>query len=224
MFHVKQFLSCWCDNNDIKSSIISLKIDVYINLLLKEKNVRNIIGTDSRELLIKKHIIPSLNLGLIISGKTGVDIGSGNGLPGFIIALLYPEKQITLMDSKRSRINFLEKVKRETAVKNIILFHERAEIAGRKKAVREKYDFATSRAVGNLKTTVELALPLLKKGGRFYAERGHNADTQVKETNEFIISLGGKVEKIIKNDIIVIVKKSTTPMMYPRNWRQIMRA
>ena len=209
MFHMKHF-------NDIRP-----EIDIYIDLLLKEKSVRNIIGTDSKELLIKEHIIPSLNLGLIINGKTGVDIGSGNGLPGFIIALLYPEKQITLMDSKRSRINFLEKVQRETTVKNIILLCERAEIAGRKKDVREKYDFATSRAVGNLKTTVELALPFLKKGGRFYAQRGQGADTQVKEVSEFIISLGGKVEKIIKNDIIIIVKKSATPMIYPRSWKKI---
>lgn len=195
-------------------------INSYLKLLLKEKKIRNIIGTNRTDIIIEKHIIPALEIGKRIKEKEGVDVGSGNGLPGIVIAITQPEKKICLMDSKSSRINFLETVKMKVNIKNVVLVQKRAEEAAKEYLYREKYEFATCRAVADLKAASELVLPLLRINGRFYAERGWNVEKDVHYAQDMIMELGGRVEYKEKR-LVIIRKEKNTPVKYPRKWKKI---
>ncbi len=213
-------LVLWFKKN-IKDNIdILTKVNLYIELLLKEKKVRNIIGTSDREKIIVKHIIPSLKLALIISGKNGVDVGSGNGFPGLLIAFLCPEKIITLMESKKSRVNFLEYTARKTEMKNISIISERAENAGYNSLFREKYDFATCRAVSDIKTSLKFTFPLIKKKGRLYLQRGKNVNKEIESAVGLINKIGGIIEEVTKDNVVIFFKKRKTPAVYPKNWKR----
>lgn len=216
-----ELLRGWFNKNNINPPHIEEKINSYLRLLISERNIRNIIGTTDAESIIEKHIIPALELAKIISENNGVDIGSGNGLPGIIIAILKPEKSVCLIEPKISRTNFLCKVKRELDLLNIAILRMRGEIAGQSASYRENFDFGTCRAVANLKVSAELVLPVLRKGGRFYAQRGENIKNDIDLSKEIIFKLGGEVEKIIKNNVVIVIKKRLTPLKYPRKWNKI---
>ncbi len=199
------------------------KIDSYIKLLVAERNIRNIIGTTDIKLIYAKHIIPSLELGSIILEDNGIDVGTGNGLPGIIIAISNPAKNIVLMDAKISRINFLYKVKKELDIKNISILQMRCEDAGHNELYRESFEFGTCRAVANLRISSELVLPLLKKGGSFYAQCGKFIEKDINNAKEIISELGGEISEIKKNNVLLIAKRGQTPEGYPRKWNKLVR-
>ncbi|MFC2062065.1 16S rRNA (guanine(527)-N(7))-methyltransferase RsmG [Elusimicrobiota bacterium] len=200
---------------------IQSRLDAYLDLLIKEKKIRNIIGSDSEKVIVEDHMIPSLELALMINGTFGVDVGSGNGLPGIIISILRPNMQICLMESKESRVNFLGKVKKELGIKNIIILKTRAEEAGRNENYREKFNFATCRAVADLKISCELILPLLTIDSIYYAQRGQNVGKDIENAGSIIKELGGTIENITGDNIVLVRKKNRTHQKYPRKWKKI---
>ncbi len=209
------------DNIGITNSILQEKISLYIELLLSEKKVRNIIGTRDIETVINKHIITSAKLAKQINSSKGVDVGSGNGLPGIVISIINHKKSITLVEPMKSRVNFLNKIVRELTLKNVSIVNTRAEYAGKDIDFREKFSFATCRAVGSLSLTSELVLPLLKIGGSFFAQRGSFLEEELKNSMEFITNLGGKILGKKQENILVIEKVYITPEGYPRTWKKI---
>jgi 16S rRNA (guanine527-N7)-methyltransferase len=100
----------------------------------------------------------------------------------------------------------------------------RAEEAGQSKDYREKYDFATARAVSNLRDLSEYCLPFVKKGGTFISMKSAKAEEEIAEGKNAIKLLGGNIKekKTFEIDdagertIILIEKVSTTPPKYPR--------
>src|SRR3989339_955158 len=158
------------------SKTIKEKLNHYAGLLYSEKKIRNIVGSKTAELIWEKHINPTIGLAVSIEGRRGVDVGSGNGLPGVVIASVRPDIEIVLMEPKAGRVNFLEKIKSEMKLDNISVLQMRAEDAGINDKYRGKFDFAVCRAVANLEVSSELVLPLLSIGGVFYSERGKSAE------------------------------------------------
>jgi len=218
-----KLLKDWFNKNKIESNYSIEKLNSYIEFLSFEKNIRNIIGTSDIDLLTTRHIIPSLDLGLIITEDNGVDVGSGNGLPGVVIAILKSNTKVALIEPKTSRVNFLNKVKRELDIKNISIIQKRGEDAGKEDAYREKFGFGTCRAVSELRITSELILPLLKIDGRFYAQRGKNIKSDIDSARSIVHKLGGDFESI-KKDIVIIIKKETTPQEYPKKKKKIINS
>ncbi|MFC2092093.1 16S rRNA (guanine(527)-N(7))-methyltransferase RsmG, partial [Elusimicrobiota bacterium] len=210
----------WLDNNAVDNSVYN-RLKDYILLIQKEREVRNIIGSSDADILISRHILPSLELSIIIKGNHGIDIGSGNGLPGIIIAIMDRRKRLTLFESKKGKANFLQHAKREICLTNIDCVCSRAEVAAHDKKYREVYDFVTCRAVSNLRITSELSLPFLKIGGRYYAQRGKGLNKEIETSEEQIGALGGKIEAIVNKNIVIINKINNTPCNFPREWKKI---
>jgi len=98
-----------------------------------------------------------------------VDIGSGAGLPGIVLALARPNLNITLIEPIPRRAEFLRGVVDELALGSVRILQIKAE------KCREQFDIATARAVAPLPKLKELAWPLLKPGGRLLAIKGESA-------------------------------------------------
>lgn len=126
--------------------------------------------------------------------KTVIDIGTGGGFPGLPVAIAKPQWHITLLDSTRKKIAFLETLCGQIGLTNTAFLAERAETAGRMH--RAQYDLAMVRAVGPVSTCAEYALPLLKKSGYAVLFRGQWTDEDEELFMGALDTLGGELVAI----------------------------
>lgn len=198
----------------------------YMELLVKwNENINLTAITEPKEVL-QKHFIDSLTILQYIGEKDSViDVGTGAGFPGIPVKISKERTKVTLLDALNKRLNFLNEVINNLRLSNIETIHSRAEESGRNKALREKFDIATSRAVAPLNVLVEYLLPLVKISGKCICMKGSNVEEEINNSKKAIEILGGKIEKVeefnlpnsdIKRTIIVIEKVSETPVKYPR--------
>lgn len=227
-------LNEFCKEIEKKSSKIDINLDNeicnklynYMNLLLEWNEKINLTAiTDEKEIILK-HFIDSFTINKFInSGDKMLDIGTGAGFPGLPIKIIRPEVDVFLMDSLNKRINFLNEVIELLQLKNIEAFHSRAEEMAKNNKFREKFDVVTSRAVAKLNILLEYMLPYTKIDGKCLCMKGPNIEEEIKEAEKALKILGGEIEKIekiilpdsnIERNIIIIRKKSATPLKYPR--------
>ena len=227
-------LNEFCKEIEEKSSKIDINLDNeicnklynYMNLLLEWNEKINLTAiTDEKEIILK-HFIDSFTINKFInSGDKMLDIGTGAGFPGLPIKIIRPEVDVFLMDSLNKRINFLNEVIELLQLKNIEAFHSRAEEMAKNNKFREKFDVVTSRAVAKLNILLEYMLPYTKVNGKCLCMKGPNIEEEIKEAEKALKILGGEIEKIekiilpdsnIERKIIIIRKKSATPLKYPR--------
>lgn len=227
-------LNEFCKEIEKKSSKIDINLDNeicnklynYMNLLLEWNEKINLTAiTDEKEIILK-HFIDSFTINKFInSGDKMLDIGTGAGFPGLPIKIIRPEVDVFLMDSLNKRINFLNEVIESLQLKNIEAFHSRAEEMAKNNKFREKFDVVTSRAVAKLNILLEYMLPYTKVNGKCLCMKGPNIEEEIKEAEKALKILGGEIEKIekiilpdsnIERNIIIIRKKSATPLKYPR--------
>lgn len=166
-----------------------------------------------------KHIEDS-KLGLpFVKGRI-LDIGSGAGFPALVLKIERPELDITMVDSVRKKVDYLNAVIEELELKNIRAVHSRIEDIKEK----ESFDTVTARAVARLNVLAEYALPFVKTGGVFVSYKAENCENEINEAKRAIILLGGKIERTesiaLSEDtvrkIIVIRKIKPSPKVYPR--------
>lgn len=217
------------------TSEIGIKIDdaqaetflKYKEILLEWNERVNLTSiTDDQEVIIK-HFIDSLTLLKFteLSQKNVIDVGTGAGFPGLPLKIAESSIELTLLDSLNKRVNFLEEVKNILKFDNVTLIHGRAEDFGTRPEFREKFDISLSRAVANLATLCEYCLPFVKLNGYFISLKGPEIDNELKEGQNAIGMLGGKVELVekitlpftdITHSIVFIKKIKQTPTIYPR--------
>lgn len=227
-------LNEFCKEIEEKSSKIDINLDNeicnklynYMNLLLEWNEKINLTAITNEKEIILKHFIDSFTINKFInSGDKMLDIGTGAGFPGLPIKIIRPEVDVFLMDSLNKRINFLNEVIESLQLKNIEAFHSRAEEMAKNNKFREKFDVVTSRAVAKLNILLEYMLPYTKVNGKCLCMKGPNIEEEIKEAEKALKILGGEIEKIekiilpdsnIERNIIIIRKKSATPLKYPR--------
>ena len=110
-----------------------------------------------------------------LDGQSLIDIGSGAGFPGLPLKILYPDLRLTLVDSVAKKARFLGLVAAELGLREVTVIAKRAEVLGQDPIHREQYDWATARAVAELRVLAELLLPLCRVGGRVLAQKGGSA-------------------------------------------------
>ena len=158
-----------------------------------------------------------------------IDVGTGAGFPGLVIAAAYPDVNVTLLDSTGKKLKVVENMAEQMGVKNVKIVHARAEEVGKEPDFREKYDFATARAVAELRVLLEYTLPFVKKDGYFLSLKAAAAKEEIDGAVNSLKTLGGKIECINdftlpggdKRAIIKVKKISQTSPKYPRPSAQI---
>lgn len=200
----------------------------YAEFLVDYNQKVNLTAITEDEEIAVKHFEDSLAILKFVEnfGKV-IDVGTGAGFPSVPLKIARPDLDLTLLDSLKKRLTFLELLckKIDVSAKTV---HSRAEDAG-KGELREKYDTAVSRAVANLGVLCEYCLPMVKIGGYFYAYKSQNSDIEIENARNAIKKLGGKIDEVFefslsngeKRTIIAVKKISQTPTKYPRNSAQI---
>ena len=125
-----------------------------------------------------------------------VDIGTGAGFPGIPIAIALPDSQVTLLDSTRKKIAFLDSLIAELGIGNVNTVTGRAEVVGKESQHQQAYDLALIRAVGSASICAEYALPFLKSGGLAVLYRGNWTTEEAETLQNTVKRLGGAIKKV----------------------------
>lgn len=225
----EQFKSKLLEKNIPVSDEKIKQFQKYLKLLQEWSQKINLTTITEDEEVYLKHFFDSLTLAFYVDFEneefTFCDVGSGAGFPSIPLKIIYPNSQITIVDSLKKRIGFLEKVVEELGLEGVHLYHDRAENFGQNKKFRNKFDFTTARAVANMSVLAEFCMPLTKKNGTFIAMKAQTADEELEKAGKAIATLGGKIRENIhfelpedagERHIILIDKKKETPNKYPR--------
>ena len=202
------------------------KFVIYMELLREWNERMNLTAITDEEGILVKHFFDSCSISDFVGNNSKIiDVGTGAGFPGLPLKIVNDSLNLTLVDSLNKRINFLNEVKNRLGLKDVETVHGRAEDVGIDNKYREKYDFAVSRAVAELRILVEYLLPLVKVGGKVIAMKGPNVDEEVENSKKAIKLLGGEIEKIEsfklgdtdnERTVIIIKKIKNTELKYPR--------
>ena len=198
----------------------------YMELLIEWNEKMNLTAiTDPKEIILK-HIVDSLTIAKYVKeDKSIIDMGTGAGFPGIPIKIYRKDVKVVLADSLNKRIKFLDEVIDKLKLENVETIHCRAEELGKNKQYREKFDYATSRAVANLSTLSEYLMPFVKLNGKCIFMKTIEVEEELEKAKKAIKTLGGKIEKVDKfeipesdlgRSIIIVKKEKITPSKFPR--------
>lgn len=168
---------------------------MYESLLLDWNTKINLTAITNHSDILKKHFLDSLSFSLVVSdtdfnGKSLLDLGTGAGFPGIPLKILYPDLNITLVDSLQKRVDFLNFVISSLSLNNIVAVHSRAEDLAKDLNFREHYDFVVSRAVANLSVLSEYCIPFVKVGGCFISYKAGDSLQEITNSRNAIGVLG----------------------------------
>jgi 16S rRNA (guanine527-N7)-methyltransferase len=210
------------------------QFDDYYNLLIKWNEVMNLTAITEFNDVCKLHFVDSISSSKYFDFSRDnlslIDIGTGAGFPGIPLKIVFPDLNVTLLDSLNKRLKFLNEVidtlgLNETG--SIETLHGRAEdyCIAKDGSLRESFDVVVSRAVANMSTLSEYCLPYVKVGGSFIAYKSEKAQDELKNAKGAIHLLGGKLlsteefllpDSDVSRTICIVEKKDNTSKKYPR--------
>lgn len=208
------------------------KLEIYAKELKEWNEKINLTAITDDEGIAVKHFIDSLMLLKYVEipeNSKIIDVGTGAGFPGLVIAAARPDVKVTLLDSTGKKLKVVNDIGEKMGLSNYEVLNMRAEEAGQKKEYREQYDFATARAVAELRVLSEYCLPFVKQNGYFISMKGALADKEIENATNALKTLSGKIEEKYsfnlcdagERNIIKIKKISQISTKYPRVSAQI---
>ena len=206
----------------------------YGRALLEKNQVMNLTAIREEDKVAQLHMLDCAALlqYMDFSGKKLIDVGTGAGFPGLPLKILCPTLDVTLLDSLNKRVDWLNEVSDQLGLEGVRAIHARAEEQAQVKGFRDSFDFATARAVAELRLLCELCLPYVKVGGYFLSMKSVDSDKELEDAAHCIKFLGGRVEGIhdytipgtdVNPRLVVIQKVGPTLKGYPRRWANIQK-
>ena len=206
----------------------------YGSMLLEKNQVMNLTAIREPDQVARLHMLDCAALVKLadFEGKTLIDVGTGAGFPGLPLKILVPSLQVTLLDSLNKRVDWLEEVSQTLSLSHVRVLHARAEEQALVKGYRDSFDFATARAVADLRLLCELCLPYVKPGGMFLSMKSTNSDQELSEAAHAIQLMGGRVKEVVDytisgtqvaHRVVCIQKVAPNLKGYPRRWAKIQK-
>jgi len=199
----------------------------YFTDLAAKNEVMNLTAIEGEEDVYLRHFYDSLCLVKAgpVAGLSLLDVGAGAGFPSLPLRIVFPDLQVTIVDSTGKRIDFLRNLLAKLEIEGVETLHLRVEEFDR----REAFDLVTARAVARMNVLAELCLPFVRVGGRFVAMKTDGCEAELAEAKDAIAILGGTVERIVRYEVgservhalVVVRKTANTPARYPRAYGQI---
>jgi 16S rRNA (guanine527-N7)-methyltransferase len=212
MFHVKHYYT----NNYMFEKII--------DMLYEENLLYNLSGIKEKEAMYEQHIVDSLELSNYLKAMKNkpvsvVDIGSGAGFPGLVLAVENPDKDVWLVESNKKKSSFSENVARQLSLKNVFVYNDRIERLN----FNEDKDIVCAKALASLDVLLEYASPLLKIGGLFVAMKSSETSEEFAEAKSIMNLLGFRHLEDIpyllsgkKRHLVVFLKAEKAKIELPR--------
>lgn len=212
--------------------------------LVEVNKVMNLTAITDEDGIILRHFVDSMLISeYIVANSTLIDVGCGAGFPTLPLAIIRPDIRITALDSTEKRIRYVDETAKLLGLNNVKAVAARAEDHAKLPENREKFDFATARAVASMPILAELTIPFVKFGGSLIAMKAKGATEEFEASRSAIRQLAGAnslqgarlIEKSLKGNIngeyinenrtvIIIPKLSSTPKTFPRKFSQIKKS
>jgi 16S rRNA (guanine527-N7)-methyltransferase len=207
------------------------QFEIYFQELVDWNRRVNLTSITGYEEVQVRHFLDSLTVTLAMKPPVGgesqgvIDVGTGAGLPGIPLKILWPGIRLVLLEATAKKAKFLHHLIGELGLEDVEIVVGRAEEVARLSQYREKFDLVLSRAVASLPILVELALPFCALGGSFIAQKKGDIDLEISNAAKAIEIVGGKLREVKPVDLeefaderclVVIDKVSPTPPKYPR--------
>lgn len=186
--------------------------------------VRDLEGIQRRHFLESAALIPVLEQeGFPIRERSLIDVGSGTGVPGIPLKIIEPSIQLTLVEAKHRKAEFLSALLPELGLGDVTVVSKRAEVVARDPQHREQYDMAVAKALAPLRTLAELTLPFVRMGGLVIAPKGRDGETEASEAGVALEMLKGSLRAVEPlpgveppQTVILVDKDLPTPDRFPR--------
>lgn len=212
--------------------------------LVEVNNVMNLTAITDEDGIILRHFVDSMLISEYISPNSSlIDVGCGAGFPTLPLAIIRPDIMITALDSTEKRIRYVQETADMVGLTKVKAVTARAEDFAKLAEYREKYDYATARAVASMPMLAELTIPFIKIGGSLVAMKAKGAHEEFEASRSAIRQLAGSkslegAQMIEKNlvgrinealveenrTVIIVPKLSATPRQFPRKFAQIKKS
>jgi 16S rRNA (guanine527-N7)-methyltransferase len=208
-----------------------IKFELYYQELIewnRRINLTTITDYDSVQI---NHFLDSLTVTLGFSDLTElsqykiIDVGTGAGLPGIPLKILFRDINLTLLESINKKGEFLKHLVEVLDLDGIAIETNRAETTAHEIEYREMFDVVLCRALAQLPALVELTLPFCKIGGYIIAHKKGDIDQELANSSRALHILGGVLQEVVnidldeyqdKRQLVIIKKEFSTPQKYPR--------
>ena len=200
----------------------------YFQLLVEWNEKINLTAITAEEEVYLKHFYDSLApilQGYVLNEPISLlDIGAGAGFPSLPMKILFPQLEVTIIDSLNKRIQFLHLLAEDLGLEGVHFYHGRAEDFAQDKQFRAQFDLVTARAVARMQVLSELTIPFLKVGGRLIALKASSAEDELHQAKNALNLLFAKVLENVDyqlpngdpRTLTIVEKKKETPNKYPR--------
>lgn len=171
----------------------------YLDMVLERNEHINLTAVRDRDEALIKHVLDSLAITSLPEYREAekiIDVGTGAGFPGALLAIVSPEKEFVLLDSTLKRLRVIDEFAESLDISNLITVHARAEEISKKDGYNCAFDLCVSRAVANLEKLSGWCLPFVRKGGAFVSYKGENYKEEIDQAAKALRRFRGRLDRV----------------------------
>lgn len=231
MEHIDVFVATLRQHGVVVSDRQLEQFATYAKMLVEWNEKMNLTAIVDEAEIYEKHFLDSILPSFDIPLKGSLcDIGAGAGFPSIPLKIIYPDLQVTIVETLGKRVTFLNELCKKLGLSGVTCLHARAEEAV--EDLRESFDFVSARAVANLPMLCELCIPYIKINGHFIAMKGSSGHEEMAEAKKAVRILGCKAVGVYDVELsdgskrvnIDYQKIHATPKQYPRQFAKIKKS